>query len=83
MVVRERKINKMPTSTIKILIKKDAVPPSFSKNSRGVNFAPTRLKESAYIPARKRMNPITVIIFLFIKFYFYVTKVSKYSTLQV
>lgn len=67
-VVRERKINKTPTNTIMILIKKEAVPPNFSKNNNGVNLAPTRLKDSAYIPERKRMNPRTVMIFLFINY---------------
>ena len=55
-------------------MKKDAVPPSFSKNNNGVNFAPTRLNESAYIPEIKRMNPIKVIIFLLITYMFFIQK---------
>ena len=49
-------------------MKKEAVPPSFSKNNNGVNLAPTKLKERAYIPERKRMNPMMVMICLFIKY---------------
>jgi len=67
-LVLERKINRTPTRTMTIFIKKEAVPPSFSKNNNGVNLAPTRLNESAYIPERKRMKPMTVMIFLFIKY---------------
>ena len=73
-VVRDKNINKTPTNTITILIKKEAVLPSFSKNKKGVNFAPTKLKESEYIPVRKRMNPMMVMIFLFINYWFWICK---------